>query len=254
MDVADKNILITGAARGLGQAMALALAARGARLALVDMDAEALEKSVSRCTESGARDARGYHADISREEAVETLFSQAEKELGPVQGLINNAGIIRDALMVKVKDGEIIDRMSLAQWQAVIDVNLGGVFLCGREAATQMIRNGTPGVIVNISSISRAGNLGQSNYAAAKAGVAALTVTWAKELARFNIRCGAIAPGVIATDMTAGMKPEALEKLSAGIPLKRLGTPEEVAAAAMHIFENDYFSGRIIELDGAFRI
>lgn len=253
MDVADKTILITGAARGLGQSMALALAAKGARLALADMDAQALEQSVARCAESGS-EARSYAADISREDAVEALFAQAEKDLGPVCGLINNAGIIRDALMVKVKDGEIVDRMSLAQWQAVIDVNLSGVFLCGREAATQMIRNGSGGVIVNISSISRAGNIGQSNYAAAKAGVAALTVTWAKELARFGIRCGAIAPGVIATDMTAGMKPEALEKLSAGIPLKRLGRPEEVAAAALHIFENDYFSGRIIELDGAFRI
>jgi 3-oxoacyl-[acyl-carrier protein] reductase len=128
------------------------------------------------------------------------------------------------------------------------------VFLCAREAAATMIRLGNEGVILNISSVSRAGNMGQSNYSAAKAGVASMTVTWAKELARHGIRCMAIAPGFISTDMVASMKPEALEKMAKQIPLGRLGTPEEIAATATFIFENDYLTGRVIETDGGIRL
>ena len=144
--------------------------------------------------------------------------------------------------------------MSLAQWQMVIDVNLTGVFLCGREAAARMIESGSEGVIINISSISMAGNFGQTNYSATKAGVAAMAVTWAKELARYGIRTGAIAPGYIATEMVMGMKPEALEKMAAGIPLKRLGEPGEIAQMALAIFTNDYISGRVFEVDGGLRL
>ena len=175
-------------------------------------------------------------------------------DLGGIHVLINNAGIIRDAMLVKVKDGEIVGKMSLAQWQAVIDVNLTGVFLCGREAAEHMVRQGSGGVIVNISSVSRHGNAGQTNYSAAKAGVAAMTVVWAKELARYGIRAGAIAPGGVRTEILAAMRPEMLEKLLAPVPLKRFGEPEEVAAAAAFIVSNDYFSGRCIDLDGGFRL
>ena len=168
--------------------------------------------------------------------------------------MINNAGILRDGLLIKVKDGEIQKRMSLGEWQAVIDVNLTGVFLCGREAATKMIENQVSGCIINISSISKSGNAGQTNYSAAKAGVSAMATVWAKELARYGIRSAAIAPGFIATEMVAGMKPEALEKMSSGIPLKRLGEPSEVAHAARFIMENDYLSGRVVELDAALRL
>ena len=117
-----------------------------------------------------------------------------------------------------------------------------------------MINTGSEGVIINISSISRAGNFGQTNYSAAKAGVAAMAVTWAKELARHNIRTGAIAPGFIATEMVASMKPDALEKMASGIPLKRLGQPDEIAQMALSIFENDYISGRVFEVDGGLRL
>ena len=161
--------------------------------------------------------------------------------------------IRRDGLLLKVKDG-VMTKMSLAQWQAVIDVNLTGVFLCTREVAAKMIELNQQGAIINISSISRAGNVGQTNYSAAKAGVAAATVTWAKELARYGIRVAGIAPGFIETEMTLGMKPEALEKMTAGIPLKRMGKVEEIAHSAAYIFENDYYSGRILELDGGLRI
>src|SRR5258706_419754 len=154
----------------------------------------------------------------------------------------------------KGRDGAVIGKMSLAQWQAVIDVNLTGVFLCGREAAERMVELGHGGVIINISSISRAGNIGQSNYTAAKAGVASLVVVWARELARYGIRVGGIAPGFTHTTILDSMKPELLQKIVAPVPVGRLGRPEEIAHAARFIFENDFFSGRIIELDGGLRI
>jgi 3-oxoacyl-[acyl-carrier protein] reductase len=144
--------------------------------------------------------------------------------------------------------------MSLSQWQAVIDVNLTGVFLCGREAAERMVGLGNGGVIINISSISRHGNVGQSNYTAAKAGVASLAVVWARELARYGIRVGAIAPGFTHTSILEAMKPEILEKMIAPVPLGRLGEPAEIAHAARFIFENDFFTGRVIDLDGGLRL
>ena len=144
--------------------------------------------------------------------------------------------------------------MSLQQWQAVIDVNLTGVFLCGREAARCMLESGVEeGVIVNISSIARQGSFGQTNYAAAKAGVAAMAEVWAKELARYNIRTGAVAPGTINTDMLAAMKPEARERLVQAVPLQRLGESEHIARSVAFIFETDYFTGRCIDMDGGLR-
>jgi 3-oxoacyl-[acyl-carrier protein] reductase len=168
--------------------------------------------------------------------------------------LVNNAGIIKDALLVKVKDGAIVAKMTLAQWQNVIDVNLTGVFLCGREAAERMIKLGQGGVIINVASISKAGNAGQSNYSATKAGVTAMTVTWAKELARYGIRAASIAPGFIRTDLLAGMPPEMLYKMTAPVPLKRLGLPGEVAHTAVYIAENDFFTGRSVDVDGGLRL
>ena len=168
--------------------------------------------------------------------------------------LINNAGITRDGLLMKYKDGELLGKMSLEDWQAVLDVNLTGTFLCGREAAVHMARFGAGGVIVNISSLSRVGNFGQSNYSATKAGVAALTVLWSRANWRATGSApGAIAPGLINTEMVAAMKPEARERLAAMVPAKRLGEPDEVAKTAQFIIENDYVSGRVIDLDGGLR-
>lgn len=252
MDLKNKVIAITGGAQGLGFAMAKGIAERGARLALIDVNAESLDQAAQGLRESGA-DVATFAANVADESSVITAFDSIVDQFGTLQGLVNNAGITRDGLMLKVKDGEVTDRMSLAQWQMVIDVNLTGVFLCGREAATRMIQAKSEGVIINISSISRAGNFGQTNYSATKAGVAAMAVTWAKELARHNIRTGAIAPGFMATEMVASMKPEALEKMASGIPLKRLGDPAEIAQMAVAIFENDYISGRVFEVDGGLR-
>ena len=252
MQLKDKVIIITGGCQGLGRAMAEYLAAKGAKLALVDLNPEKLELAVTACQAHGV-EARAYLCNVADEEQVTQTVSQIADDFGAIHGLINNAGILRDGMLLKVKDGEIT-KMSLAQWQAVIDVNLTGVFLCTREVAAKMVELNNQGAIVNISSISRAGNVGQTNYSAAKAGVAAATVTWAKELARYGIRVAGIAPGFIETEMTLGMKPEALEKMTSFIPLKRMGKVEEIAHSAAYILENDYYSGRILELDGGLRI
>lgn len=252
MQLNDKIIIITGGGQGLGRAMGEYLAAKGARLALVDLNQSRLDEAVAACEHAGG-EARAYLCNVADEEQVGRMVAQVSDDFGGLDGLVNNAGILRDGLTVKVKDGELT-RMSLAQWQAVIDVNLTGVFLCTREVAAKMIELKREGAIINISSISRAGNMGQANYSAAKAGVAADTVVWAKELARHGIRVAGVAPGFIETEMVAGMKPEALEKMTAGIPLKRLGKPLEIAHSVAYIFENDYFTGRVLELDGGLRL
>ncbi|MDB6061794.1 MAG: fabG [Verrucomicrobiaceae bacterium] len=253
MNVQDKVIAVTGGGQGLGRSMALALAAKGAKLALIDLNQAKLDEAVALCKEAGG-DARSYLANVAKEDDVIRVFDAIVADFGNIHGLINNAGILRDGFLIKVKDGEIVKKMSLAEWQAVIDVNMTGVFLCGREAVERMIKLGTKGVIINISSLSKAGNMGQTNYSAAKAGVAAMTVTWAKELARYGIRSAAVAPGFIATEMVASMKEEALEKMAEGIPLHRLGLPEEIGHTIIYILENDYFTGRVIEMDGGIRI
>jgi len=248
--IAGSTFVITGGAQGLGKAMGFHLSKNGARVALVDVNQTALDQVVKDC--SG--EIKAYVANVADEVQVDEMFDNIEADLGPVTGLVNNAGILRDGLLVKAKDGAVTDRLSLEQWQSVIDVNLTGVFLCGRAAATKMIESGSKGAIINISSISRAGNAGQSNYAAAKAGVAALTVTWARELARYGIRCAGIAPGVFETEMVASMKPEAYDRIVGGIPLGRTGQLEELAGTVAYIFANDYINGRIIELDGGLRL
>jgi 3-oxoacyl-[acyl-carrier protein] reductase len=253
MQLKGKTVAITGAARGIGRAIAEDFAAQGANLALIDLTESELADSCAACQAHGVT-ARGYSASVSTEADVVATFERIVADFGRLDGLVNNAGIVRDALLVKVKDGVVIGKMSLAQWQAVIDVNLTGVFLCGREAAEHMIRLKNGGVIVNISSISRAGNAGQSNYSAAKAGVASMAVVWAKELARYGIRAGAIAPGFTKTAILESMKPEMLARVIAPVPLQRLGQAEEIAQTARFIFENDFFTGRLIALDGGLRL
>ncbi|MCL1147019.1 SDR family oxidoreductase [Shewanella sp. 10N.261.52.F9] len=252
MDLKDKVVVITGGAGGLGYAMAEDLAAAGAKLALIDVDQEKLEKA---CANIGATtEVQGYAVDITDEEDVFATFQFIKEDFGQVNVLVNNAGILRDGLLLKAKEGQVYDRMSFDQFQSVINVNLTGSFLCGREAAAAMIETGQQGVIINISSLAKAGNMGQSNYAASKAGVAAMSVGWAKELARYNIRSAAVAPGVIETEMTAAMKPEALERLEKMVPVGRLGQAGEIASTVRFIIENDYVNGRVFEIDGGIRL
>lgn len=253
MQIRDKTIVVTGAARGIGRALAERFARQGANIALLDLNAADLEPAAAQCTALGVR-ASAYAVDVSSEAQVSDALDQVVRDFGALDVIVNNAGIVKDALLVKVKDGEIVGKMTLQQWQAVIDVNLTGVFLCAREAAVRMIKLAKGGVIVNISSISRQGNAGQTNYTAAKSGVASMTVVWAKELARYGIRVGCVAPGFTHTDILASMKPEILEKVIAPVPLKRLGRPDEIAHAAQFIIENDFFTGRCIDIDGGLRL
>ncbi|MDP4536454.1 SDR family oxidoreductase [Alkalimonas collagenimarina] len=248
MNLQDKTIVITGGAQGLGLEMARMCAAEGASLALIDMNVEQL--ATAQAELAAHTDVKVYSANVAVEAEVEATFNQIDEDFNGIDGLINNAGILRDGLLLKYKDGELLSKMSLQQFQSVIDVNLTGVFLCGREAAAKMVQRGRKGVIINMSSVARGGNMGQTNYAAAKAGVVAMTVTWARELGRFGIRVGAIAPGVIRTAMTDAMKPEARDRLEKMKPVGRLGETTEIAHTAKYIFENDFFTGRVIEIDG----
>lgn len=253
MKLQESVIAITGGAQGLGKAIALDLASKGAHIALIDLNEDALLKTKQECEGMGAK-ANTYLCNVAKEDEVESTFNLIAKDFGRLDGLVNNAGILRDAMLIKAKDGEVSRKMSLNEWQAVIDVNLTGVFLCTREASAHMLKTTDDSCIVNISSVARAGNVGQSNYSAAKAGVAAMTVTWAKELARYNIRSMAVAPGFIETEMTASMPEEALARTLQFVPLGRMGQPSHIAQTITHIFENDYLSGRVIEVDGALRI
>ena len=254
MDLQGKTIAITGGGRGLGAAMAKRLAACGCNLALIDVDESGLGHTADSCRGAGAARVETWTANVASEADVERVFADIGARFGALHGLVNNAGITRDGFTLKYRDGELVSKMSLEEWRLVIDVNLTGSFLCGREAAAQMIALGCQGCIINISSISRLGNMGQANYSASKAGVEALAVVWAKEFARYGIRTASIAPGFIGTEMVMAMKPEAREKLSAAIPLGRIGDPDEIASTVEFILENDYVSGRCFEIDGGLRL
>ena len=253
MDLKGKVVVVTGGARGIGKEIASVFADRGASVALLDLNATELETTRGELATRGST-ISAHALNVAKEDEVIRAFDEVAAAHGRLDILVNNAGIIKDALLIKVKDGAVVSRMSLAQWQAVIDVNLTGVFLCGREAAERMIEFGEGGVIINIASISKAGNAGQSNYSAAKPGVTALAVTWAKERARFGIRVAAIAPGFVRTDLLASMPAEMLDKVTAPVPLKRLGLPAEIAHTALFIAENDFFTGRSVDVDGGLRL
>ncbi|MSP57052.1 MAG: SDR family oxidoreductase [Myxococcales bacterium] len=246
MNVKAVRALVTGGARGMGRHFVEAVRDAGGLVAFCDVDPTAVTEA------SATLGVPGFACDVSREASVQSFYDAASAAIGVPNVLVNNAGITRDGLFMKThpETGEPI-MMDLARWQQVLDVNLTGPFLCARAFAAGSLRAKQPeSVMVNISSISRSGNAGQLNYSAAKAGLVADTVVWAKELARYNVRVGAVAPGFIRTPMTEGMKPEALAKVAAGIPLKRLGEPDEIWLAVRFIIECGYFTGRVVEVDG----
>ena len=247
MQIDMTRALVTGGARGMGNHFVRRFAESGGAVAFCDVDADAV------AAVSAALDVPGFVADVADEDAVKALFEQVEDALGgPVNALVNNAGILRDGLLVK-KDRETgeVRTLSKAHWDAVIAVNLTGPFLCMREFAQRCVQADVrPAVAVNMSSISRSGNMGQSNYSATKAALVADTAVWAKELARYGVRVGAVAPGFINTPMVASMRPEVLEKVIRPVPLRRLGEPEEIWQAVRFIVECEYFTGRVVEVDG----
>ncbi|HSN89976.1 MAG TPA: SDR family oxidoreductase [Anaeromyxobacteraceae bacterium] len=244
MKLSDLKVVVTGAAQGMGAHFAVRLAEAGARVAAGDVN----EAKLAELPAAVQR----RRLDVADEADVARFVEWAEGALGGLNALVNNAGIIRDGLLVR-KDrttGEVTT-LSTADWNAVIGVNLTGATLMAREVAARMARAGTrPGVIVNISSAARHGNRGQSNYVAAKAALAANTVTWARELAPLGIRVGAVAPGMVETPMTRGMNQKARDALVAAVPVGRVGQPEDVWLAVKFVLECDYFDGRCVDVDG----
>ncbi len=256
LDIRDKTIVITGAGQGIDRELAKTLAQCKANLAIINRDASMLEETLRQCAGLAGLDGMNkfFTLDVTDEPAVENAFRKIRLEFGSIDGLINNAGVVSDALLVKAVDHKVQRKMSLSEFKKVIAVDLIGVFLCGREAALHMIEGQRGGLIINVSSISRYGNVGQTKYSAAKAGVAAMTVTWAKELARYNIRVAGIAPGFVDTRMVAEIPSRIREKIVSGIPMRRLATPAEISHAAAFILQNDYYNGRVLEVDGGLRL
>ncbi|MCG8671854.1 MAG: SDR family oxidoreductase [Pseudomonadales bacterium] len=250
MELKNKVIAITGAARGIGRAIAIRLAEQGANIAAIDLDLENLTETVSLVEKLGVK-AKSYQCDVADEAMVETTFASIVEQFGSIEGLVNNAGVLRDGLLIKVSGGKVIKKMTAQQYDLVVNVHMKGAFLCTREAAAQMVELGIDeGCIVSMSSGAYHGNFGQTNYSAAKAGIVAMSRVWSKELARYNIRSAAIAPGTIETDMLRSMPPEALEGLAKKVPLGRIGDVDNIAQTVQFILENNYVSGDVIEVNG----
>lgn len=238
-----KVALVTGASRGIGRAIALALAAEGADVAVNYAGSEAAAKEVAAEIEAMGRKAFVIQADIAFTEASTAMVDAVVKEFGRVDVLVNNAGITRDGLLMRMKEED---------WDAVITTNLKGVFNCTKAAIKYMMKQKS-GNIVNISSIVGVmGNAGQANYCAAKAGVIGFTKATAKEVAARGIRVNAIAPGFIKTDMTSVLSEKVVEAMLAGIPLNRLGETEDIAKAVLFLASSDanYITGQTLHVDG----
>ena len=249
MQVEQVRAIVTGAASGIGRCFAAELARNGASVAAVDVNTSGLEE-----LKAETRDLKGRvftsQLDVTNESAVVLFMNKTSEALGGVNVLVNNAAILRDGPLAK-KEGGWTRKLPTAVWKQVIDVNLTAPYFLAREmVATALQRQQTPALIVNISSLSRAGNPHQSNYSAAKAGLDACTRTWALELAPYGIRVAGIAPGLVDTPMLGQLNEETRNSLISGIPLKRIGTPHEIWLALRFIIECDYFTGRVIEVDG----
>jgi 3-oxoacyl-[acyl-carrier protein] reductase len=253
MKLQDKVAWITGAGSGIGRATAQRFGAEGARLFLTDIETAGLEEAAAALQSAGVAVAVAK-GDVSRREDVARMVDQALQVFGQLDVLINNAGINRDALAVKMKDGEV-QMLGDDRWDPVLDVNLKGTFLCAQAAAVPMMRQ-KYGRIVNTSSIGALGNVGQANYSASKAGIIGLTKTLALEWARFNIHVNCVAPGATETRMTAGIPDNLRQALVEKIPLRRLAQPEEIAAAHLFLASDDagYITGQVLFVDGGISV
>lgn len=250
MELSKLKMIVTGGAQGMGRHFAIRLAEAGAQVAVGDVNEEGLQV-LSTESEGLPGDIHIRRLDVADEADVGGFVSWAHEQMGGLSGLINNAGILRDGLLVKKdrKTGEV-SKLSKENWDMVIGVNLTGATMMVRDTVAKMVESGEGGVIVNMSSVARHGNRGQSNYSAAKSALAANTKTWSMEFSRFGIRVGAVAPGMIETPMTQGMPQKARDALVGMIPVGRIGQPEDIWVAVKFILECDYFNGRTIDVDG----
>ena len=253
MNIQDKRIIVTGGAGGIGACTIQKLLEKNAIIAAVDINKRGLELLKKAC-EPYVNNLITYHGDVSDFSFVETITGDFFSRGGRIDALVNNAAILKDSPLVSIFKGEI-RKYSLKDWDQTIATNLSGTFYFSREVAEKMILKRTRGVIINVSSISSAGNLGQTAYAAAKAGMDALTVTWSLELAYFGIRVAGIAPGIVDTSMPRNsMNDKLLLSWINKTPMQRMGYPDEIAGAILFILDNDFFGGRVLEIDGGLRM
>ncbi len=242
MRLKDRVAIVTGSTRGIGEAIARAFAREGAGVVIVGRNGERAQTVAAQICEQGGQ-AMAVVADVSRIEDAQNLVKQTLDRWGKIDILVNNAGITRDNLLL---------RMSQAEWDEVLNINLKGAFNCIKSVVRQMMKQ-RQGRIINITSVvGQMGNAGQANYAASKAGLIGLTRSVARELASRNITCNAIAPGYIETDMTAALDEAVRQALQKQIPLNRLGQAEDVAQVAVFLASDDaaYITGQVINVDG----
>ena len=242
MRLKDKVALITGGARGIGRAIGLTFAREGADIAVADVNLEIAQQTVLEIQDLG-RKAMALEMDVTNYEKVEEGVNKILDKMGKVDILVNNAGITKDNLLL---------RMSQADWDAVINVNLKGTFNCIKAVSRPMIKQRSGRIISIASIIGLMGNPGQANYAASKAGIIALTKTVAKELASRNVNANAVAPGFIQTEMTAKLPEDVKKKMLEAIPLAKLGTPQDVANICLFLASDEasYITGQVITIDG----
>jgi 3-oxoacyl-[acyl-carrier protein] reductase len=248
MRLKGKVALITGGAAGIGYATARRFMDEGARVVICDVNRQAGEAAVR---ELGSR-ADFYRGDVADRASVDGWVESILQKYGRVDILVNNAGIVRDSLLVKMKNGELVKQMPLSDFDLVVSINLKGVFNCTQAVVPAMIRQ-VGGVILNATSIVGIdGNLGQTNYIAAKAGVIGMTKVWARELGRYNIRVNAVAPGFTATEILNSMPDKVLDGMKARTPLGRLGQPADIANAYLFLASDEasFISGVVLRVDG----
>jgi len=247
----NKVVIVTGAGAGIGRATARRFAAERCRVAAWDVN-DAAQEDVIRELEAAGAQALFRKTDVTNAQDVEDGVGQIIGQWSRVDILVNNAGITRDAQLIKWKEGTVAGTMTEDAFDAVISVNLKGVFLCSRAVVPHMIRQGS-GVILNASSVvGLYGNFGQTNYAATKAGVIAFARTWSRELAKYNIRVNAVAPGFIATEMVQKMPEKVIQGMVSHTPLGRMGMPEDVAEAYVWLASDaaSFITGAVLSVDG----
>ena len=248
----NKVVIVTGGTGGIGRATAIRFAQEGARVAIWDMSDAASEAVLGELKSAGATDSLYRKVNVTEAASVQAGVDEVMSRWGSIYALVNNAGILRDGLLVKVKDGAVVSSLSDEQFDAVINVNLKGVFVCTRAATPHMIAGGG-GVVLNASSVvGLYGNFGQTNYIATKAAVIGMTKTWARELGRYKIRVNAVAPGYIGTEMVKQMPEKILDVMVSRTPLGRLGKPEEIAEAYCWLASDgaSFITGTVLSVDG----
>ncbi len=245
MDLKDKLIIVTGGARGIGLALVIQLIEKQARICVFDIDKDGLTQLKGSHSELDT-----VECDLTNRSLVEAAVVSVQERLGSIHGLVNNAGILYSEPLVKLSPSGT-QKHDPSAWNKVIAANLTSVFHMTSCVAELMIMTRTKGAIINISSVAASGNAGQTAYSAAKAGVNALTAVWAKELGVMGIRVAAVAPGFTDTESTNQvMSDSGLREIVRRVPLRRLGRAEEIAAGIIAILENDFFTGKVFELDG----